>query len=409
MRSPEPSDAMTARRGRRRTDAVPENCDESLSLILPIVDGRPPSLSEWSRLRNAIEQTGAFRSIEVLLVGDEAELEEMAAEEGLTLVPVSSGTWDDRARAGLASATGDRLLVLDLSRFYTESAVIEMLRVVAASDPDLAVGVPRGGGDGGLVSAVCRTGAAAASRWILGSGDVFSGLLVMRRSLWERGGRQLSGSGSSLVLELLLRRPRPSVDVGVPVGDEFRRQQLGVRDLRSLKHVLDGRYGSLSRLIQFCCVGASGMVVDLSIYALLQWLLSFTAIAGAAVGRSGFSWTLAIAAAISISVALVWNFTLNRRLTFNDARGGSWGRQFLAYALSNAVAVALSFSVRLYLPARVGFFGRHRLAAAVVGIVAATGLSFSMSRWIVFTRRTDRSPASHAPESNLVQPPSVLV
>ena len=406
MGSPEPSDAMTARWGRQQSDAVPEGRDGSLSLILPIIDGSSLVSSDWSRLRQVIEQARAAGTLEVLVVGDEADLEGIADREGWTLVPVSHGSWDDRARAGLATSTGDRLMVLDISRSYTDSAVSEMLRAVAARDPDLAIAVPRGGTGG---SEVWRLGASAVSRWILGSGDVFSGLLVMRRSLWERGGRRLSGNGSSLVLELLLRRPGRCVDVRVPVGDQFARQRFGVRDLRSLKHVLDGRYGSFSRLIQFCCVGASGMVVDLSIYALLQWLLSFTAIAGTPVGRSGFSWTLAIAAAISISTALVWNFTLNRRLTFNDARGGSWGRQFLAYVLSNALAIALSFSLRLYLPARVGFFARHRLAAAVVGIVTATGVSFSMSRWIVFARRPERSPASQAPESDLVPPPSVLV
>ena len=40
--------------------------------------------------------------------------------------------------------------------------------------------------------------------------------------------------------------------------------------------------------------------------------------------------------------------------------------------------------MRLYLPSRIDFFARHRLAAAVVGIVAATGISFTMARWLVF-------------------------
>ena len=209
-------------------------------------------------------------------------------------------------------------------------------------------------------------------------------------------------SGPSLVLELLLRRPSRCVDVPVPVGPQFRPQRFQFQDLRPLKHVLDGRYGSWSRLIQFCFVGASGMVVDLTFYALFQWLLSFTRLASVTSPRFGFSWNLAIAGALSIAIALLWNFTLNRRLTFNDARGGSWIRQFLTYALSNALAIALSFTVRLYLPTRVGFFARHRLAAAVVGIVGATGISFSMSRWIVFTRRPEpkrRPPWPASPRS----------
>ena len=84
---------------------------------------------------------------------------------------------------------------------------------------------------------------------------------------------------------------------------------------------------------------------------------------------------------------MVWNFTLNRRLTFNDSRGGSIPRQFLTYALGNALGIAVSLSLRLFLPQHSGFFTRHRLAAAVVGIIVATGISFSMSRWVVFIRR----------------------
>ena len=61
----------------------------------------------------------------------------------------------------------------------------------------------------------------------------------------------------------------------------------------------------------------------------------------------------------------------------------------------NALGIALSFSLRLYLPSKIGFFRQHKLAAAVVGIVAATGISFSMSRWVVFSRRSTR--CDHSP------------
>ena len=114
---------------------------------------------------------------------------------------------------------------------------------------------------------------------VLGSSDVFSGLFVAPAVALGAGRPATGASGSSLVLELLLRRPARCVDVPVPVGPQFRRQRFQLQDLRPLKHVLDGRYGSFSRLIQFCCVGASGMVVDLTFYALFQWLLSFTRLA----------------------------------------------------------------------------------------------------------------------------------
>jgi dolichol-phosphate mannosyltransferase len=166
--------------------------------------------------------------------------------------------------------------------------------------------------------------------------------------------------------------------------------------LRRVKYGLDARFGIASRLVQFCMVGASGMVVDLSLYALLQWLFArawinsaSAGLASSAAAAASESSRLAVAAGISIFVALIWNFTLNRRLTFNDARHGNLLRQFLTYALGNALGIGLSFTLRLWLPARVAFFDRHRLAAAVVGIVAATGISFSMSRWLVFVRQRE--------------------
>ena len=186
-----------------------------------------------------------------------------------------------------------------------------------------------------------------------------------------------SGYGSRLVFDLLARPDESHVDVPVATwpDDRARLWPFHFDDLRQLKQVLDRRFGTFSRLAQFCMVGASGMFVDLTLYALFQLV-----------------WPLATAGALSIFCALIWNFTLNRRLTFNDARRGSILRQFLTYALGNALGIAVSLFLRLYLPEHVGFFGRHRLAAAVVGIVVATGISFSMSRWVVFIRRPEVLP-----------------
>ena len=47
-----------------------------------------------------------------------------------------------------------------------------------------------------------------------------------------------------------------------------------------VKRLADDRFGNFSRLFQFCVVGASGMVIDLSCYALFQFWLSRTFLAG---------------------------------------------------------------------------------------------------------------------------------
>ena len=100
---------------------------------------------------------------------------------------------------------------------------------------------------------------------------------------------------------------------------------------------------------------------------------------------------------MAILVALVWNFTLNRRLTFNDSRAGSIPRQFVTYALGNALGIAVSMTLSLWLPMRLIFFAHHKLTAAVVGIIVATGISFSMSRWVVFIRKPEPAASTSLP------------
>ena len=157
--------------------------------------------------------------------------------------------------------------------------------------------------------------------------------------------------GSRLVLDLLAWPGTAHCDVPVATrpDDRLHVGPLRFDDVRQLKRLLDHRFGTFSRLVQFCVVGASGMVVDLTLYALLQLLFARFWSLPAGPSAAGFSWPLATAGALAIFTAMVWNFTLNRRLTFNDSRGGSIPRQFLTYALGNALGIAVSLSLRLCL------------------------------------------------------------
>ena len=228
-----------------------------------------------------------------------------------------------------------------------------------------------------------RALAALVLRPISGSADPFSGLVALTDTAFDRAEGNFKPVGRRFAFEILVRANRRRVDVVVEAPRSVRFPALGLDDLRHIKRIADDRLGNVSRLLQFCFVGASGMVVDLSLYALFQWLFAMTNLARMTTPL-GAPLDLALAGALSVGTALCWNFTLNRYLTFSYAKGGSVVRQFLKYALSNGIGIALSFTLRLLLPMRVPFFSKHRLAAAVVGIVAATGISFSMARWLVF-------------------------
>jgi dolichol-phosphate mannosyltransferase len=368
-----------------------------VSLVLPVLPGGSLSAASLSEYRWLLESDGSYDSVEVIVAGAAGhqsapgaapETGDGDSDDSAIYVAAEGAEWSAIVRAGLRAATGDHLVVLDVGRRYSPQSLAQVVAPVRTDRCDVAVAVPWH--DDRRLSGWGRPGAGfgAISRLVLGTSDVFSGLFALKRSVWERAGNN-GELVKSPVLDSILRRPARAMDVKVGVDGRFRPRQVRFSDLRPLKHVLDSRFGNYSRLVQFCMVGASGMVVDLSFYALLQLLLSFTALATHKSALFGGTWHLTIAAALAIAIALVWNFTLNRRLTFNDATKGSVPRQFLTYVLSNALAIVLSFSVRLYLPSRIDFFARHRLAAAVVGIVAATGISFTMARWLVFARRSD--------------------
>jgi dolichol-phosphate mannosyltransferase len=360
-----------------------------VSLILPIAPGAVQLDDQIGEHRRMLEEAG--HRVEVLVVADPRLAADLVGLEGSwNLLVADEPGLAVSAVAGLRAARGDVLLVLDLERGYRPE---ELARVVAPLDrgeADLAVA-----SRGNLSSNTRRrrrlsawTGALA--RALVGTSDPLSGLVALSRPFAQEADKALEPVGSWYAIELLMKARGRRVDVPVHVSapPPPRGRDVGLDGLRHLKRLADHRFGNASQLLQFCLVGASGMVVDLTCYALFQLLFSQTWLARVRAPLGGESLALAVAGALAIAVALTWNFSLNRRLTFSYARNGSLVRQFVAYVLSNALGIALSFSLRLVLPGHFGFFHRHKLAAALVGIVTATGISFSMSRWVVFRRRT---------------------
>jgi dolichol-phosphate mannosyltransferase len=363
-------------------------------LILPHASAAVLSDGFVARCRSGLE--GAGHSVQVFAVAD---------PEGPRDAEPSDGAWSwlEAPRRGLSAAAvaglkraeeqADYLIVLDANQGYDPEDLALLVEPLAQGTADLVVArrLDRPIGAPGLSARGRRLLAAAAgmlARPLLGASDLSAGLLAISAQAAREVAHGFDPVGSWFTADLLVRSKARRVEVPVRVEAPPPPVPLHLDDLRQLKRLADDRFGNASRLIQFCAVGASGMAVDLTFYAAFQLILSRTWLAGLTAPVIGGPLDLAVAGALAIAVALTWNFMLNRRLTFNYARHGSLVRQYLTYALSNALGIALSFSVRLYLPAHVGFFHRHKLAAAVVGIVAATGISFSMSRWLVFRRRS---------------------
>jgi dolichol-phosphate mannosyltransferase len=372
---------------------------DSISLIVTGTSTRPEQPFDPGPYEAALREQGGYSTVEVIFAGGRTS-SDPAEEHGVATMSGEGNGSVFGLRAAIGAASNDVLVILDSRRRYRPEALVQVLNGLRETETELAIGVPRRTPGGGLFRSIGRRLIGLAGQMTLGTSDVFSGLMAVRRLELRKLPAEHAASGSRLVLDLLAWPCSEHRDIPVETSPDDRLPllPLGLDDIRQTKRVLDHRFGTFSRLVQFCMVGASGMMVDLTIYAILQAVFArFWPFPGGT-GTTAFSWPLATAGALSIFVALVWNFTLNRRLTFNDARGGSILRQFMTYALGNALGIGVSLSLRLYLPMHFGFFDRHRLAAAVVGIIVATGISFSMSRWVVFIRKPSSRPATDAAE-----------
>jgi len=360
-----------------------------VSLILPTVPGDPRPEPAAPSYREALEATGY--DVEILIVTGPG-MPEVAVDSaiGRAVVATHPGL-ASAAMGGMNAATGEILVILDPRLGYSADDLPRIVAPLVDKSADMAF-ASRSALAGPVV---CTLGKVA--RPFTGSTDPLSGLVAITRPTLMATFHNFRAVGAKFSLEMLARVEGRRVDIPVKTEGRTRRDLPGWDEVRHIKRLADHRWGNASRLIQFCFVGASGAVVDLFFYWAFQKIFSNTILTQYVVAPTKVKWSLAAAGSLSILVALLWNFSLNRRLTFSYARGGSLWRQCMAYVASNLPGVAVSLAIRLLLPRKVGFFNEHKLAAAVVGIVVATGLSFSMSRWVVF-RRKPGDDAGHAAE-----------
>jgi putative flippase GtrA len=140
-----------------------------------------------------------------------------------------------------------------------------------------------------------------------------------------------------------------------------------------------------SRLVRFCAVGTTGMVVDLvAVRALLS-----------------FHWPFEVARALAIWVAMTWNFGLNRRWTFGGARADPMLAQYVRFAAACGLGAAINWFVAVGLVRTTHLFSTYPLGAAFVGVLAGTGSNFAISsRWVFRSRRAVATTVESRPSGD---------
>lgn len=122
-------------------------------------------------------------------------------------------------------------------------------------------------------------------------------------------------------------------------------------------------------LIRFLIVGVGGLSVDVAVL----WLM-----------KDGAGLSHEVARLVSLAVATVVTWALNRHFTFGESGRGQ-GVEFGRYAIVAAVAQSVNYLTYLGVIEAAPHID-YRIAA-VIGAVVATGFSYTGQRFFTFRRK----------------------
>ena len=390
---------------------------EMVSIIVPTykeVENLSPLID---RINQAMSATGL--NWEVVVVDDDSQdgSDQVIAELASRGLPVRLIT--RVGQRGLSSAViegfncarGERLVCMDADMSHPPESIPALLGCMKREGADFVIGSR-------YVTGAATDESWGAFRWLNSkvatllarpftkAADPMAGFFAMPREVFQRA-KALSPIGYKIALELIVKCDCKNIRE-VPIhfaNRKFGTSKLNLREqvnyIKHLKRLADFKYGWFSRLLQFCIVGGTGAVVDLTTYAILIALAVphfrtavaaiFRADSVFAAHKAGVA--LVIGRGLAIWVAMTWNFFFNRRLTFSHTRGGgNVLGQYWKFVVACSMGAVVNWFISVLLPAKAAFFDAHKLTAAVVGIMVGTLFNFTLSQqWVFRLRHHGRS------------------
>lgn len=120
---------------------------------------------------------------------------------------------------------------------------------------------------------------------------------------------------------------------------------------------------------KFGLVGASGFLVDISVFSLLNMLLNVP---------------VELTRGIAYWVAATWNWFFNRAFTFSEAQKESHGAQWTKYVLMCLVSFFPNWGTFTILTRSSDFFAQYSELALVAGVGAGMVFNFVGARFVIF-------------------------
>jgi dolichol-phosphate mannosyltransferase len=279
---------------------------------------------------------------------------------------------------GILASSSPYVAVMDADLQHDESILPAMLSALVDENYDLVVGsrYVAGGGLGQWDSTRANISSLATklSRLICKAdiADPMSGFFMLKREVFERAMRKMSGQGFKILLDLLASSPTPPRLKELPY--EFGLRQYGESKLDTMVAwefgmlLADKLVGHIVpvRFALFALIGGLGLVVHLT----TLWC---------GLNLAGFSFI--VAQAVAVMVAMSSNFFLNNIFTYRDQR--LKGMKLVRGLISFYVICSVGAVANVGLAAFVFNWHQSWWIAGIAGVVVGSVWNYAVSS--VFT------------------------
>ena len=298
--------------------------------------------------------------------------------------------------AGFRMSRAEVCVVMDADGSHPVDVLPDMVRLVLTDKAEIVVGsrhVPGGGStDWPLFSQLKSRFAASLAFGLSGMTDPTTGYMAVRRTLFER--LELDPVGWKIVLEMVVKA-HPARLAEVPIVFTDRELGESKQSLRVLGQYLEHlyklyqfRFPTLVELLKFCLVGALGLLVDLSIVFGL---------------KRTFAMDTRLCQVFGFAAAVTFNYAVNRRFSFAQAREAPLLRSYVAYVGANLVGLTVRMVVIDALMRITDLDrGSGYLLLSAIGVFVATLVNFIGVKYFAFAPEVAREAPQ---ERDSIPPP----
>ena len=278
---------------------------------------------------------------------------------------------------GFRLASGDIIAVMDADLSHPPEALPELVAAILGG-ADFAIGSRYISGAGmaedwGWFRWLNSRVATLLARPFTSVSDPMSGFFAFPRRILDSGA-PLNPIGYKIGLEVLVKcRCQRVVEIPIFFDQRHRGQsKLSLREqgryLLHLRRLAMFKYNHLTHFAHFGLVGFLGTGVNLVVLTLLDWA----------------EVPIRLSVALAILTAMVFNYFLNRWITFTEGPKGPVIRQLAAFIAACSVGAVVNYAVTLSVIASWSAAARFPQMASVVGILAGLLFNYLASRFWVF-------------------------